>query len=338
MSHSSDSDIANSHSSDQSLDKLAQQKAQKERAAVEHAQTLNLLAKLPHSYSADRHTRQALPAPYGLLGLGEGSLAAQLLQSLIGNSFTRTGTQFVLFSPDAEAEANVYAELAEVAGASVCGISTGKNTDSVISTAALIPSGALSTYHYLQYVAYATGKVAEAEAAEALLSQVAASCDPQRQDDNPARQLAWQLWDRVPLLLASTDAEALPVAWQALLARIGKSLSIAALGDPLPLVTGAFEAQHEKGDGRLAIILGDSDSRLQLAREVLESRIDEVVHLPYLTLENAVDSETTPLYAQQLAMWYLGAWVAAYLAERYQQSAGDPPMLAKVQQELANSD
>lgn len=102
-------------------------------------------------------------------------------------------------------------------------------------------------------------------------------------------------------------------------------------GDPLPVVTGAFEAQHEHGDGRIALLLGDLDPALELSREVLETRIDEVVHLP-------VPGDTESAYAGQLALWYFGAWVAAYLAERYGLQAGDLSVLARAQAVLAGEE
>jgi len=120
----------------------------------------------------------------------------------------------------------------------------------------------------------------------------------------------------------------LPQAWQTLLARIGKTLSIPVMGDPLPFVTGAFEAQHEKGDGKIALILGDADPALMVAREILDSRIDEVVHVPYF---QGVEGG----YAAQLGLWYFGAWVAAYLAERYEQSPSDLAILRRAQAVLS---
>ncbi|MFD1729928.1 SIS domain-containing protein [Deinococcus malanensis] len=135
----------------------------------------------------------------------------------------------------------------------------------------------------------------------------------------------------MPLLLAAPDADALPHAWQALLARVGKTLAIPVLGDPLPVVSSAFEAQHEKGDAKVAVLLGDPDPALLLTREILETRVDEVIHVAYL--EGAASS-----YAAQLALWYFGAWVAAYLAERYNTDPADPAVLGLAQAVLSGED
>lgn len=284
-----------------------------------------LLENLPASYGGS--TRQEA-SPYAVVGVGEGTLAAELLRTLVGSNFAHSGTQFVFFSPDAADLARQYAELAEVAGAGVRRIATGGQAADLD---ALVPGGVLATYHFAQAVAYASGHAEEAQAADLALSALAARCAPHVQEQNPARDLAWSLWGRMPLLLAAPEAAALPHAWQALFARTAKTLALPVLGDALPLVTGAFEAQHEQGDGRLALLLGDVDAALSVAREVLDSRIDEVIHVPY-------PQGTQADYAGQLTLWYFGAWVAAYLAERYGQSPADPPMLARAQAVLTGEE
>lgn len=281
-----------------------------------------LLARLPGSYAGPTRAEEG---PYAIVGVGEATLAVQLVETLVAVNFTRTGTQFVLDSADAGDAARTFAELAEVAGAKVRRVSTGGSASEID---VLVPGGPLATYHFAQFLAHATGHGDQAQAADALLTDLAYRCAPGVEQDNPARDLAWSLWGRTPLLLAAPDAEALPQAWQTLLARIGKTLSIPVMGDPLPFVTGAFEAQHEKGDGKIALILGDADPALLVAREILESRIDEVVHVPYF-------QEEVGGYAAQLGLWYFGAWVAAYLAERYEQSPNDLPILRRAQAVLS---
>ena len=285
---------------------------------------LTLLETLPGSYAGPARPDEA---PYGLVGVGEGALASAIAQTLIASSLTRGGTQFVLGSPDASALATDYADLAVVAGANARRVATGGTPEEID---VLVPGGPLATYHFAQFVAHASGHSDEAVAADALLGDLAARCAPHVTENNPARDLAWSLWGRTPLLLAAPEAEALPHAWQHLLARTGKTLSIPVLGDPLPFVTGAFEAQHEKGDARVALILGDADDTLMLAREILESRIDEIIHVPYP--DGAVG------YPATLALWYFGAWVAAYLAERYEVEPGDLPVLGRAQGVMSGED
>lgn len=284
-----------------------------------------LLLALPGRYAGPTRPEAA---PYALVGVGEGTLAAHLCAAFAPLSLARGGTQFVLSSPDAQAAATDYADLATVAGAAVRRVGTGGAPEEID---VLVPGGPLATYHFAQYVAHATGHADQAADADALLSDLAARCAPEITENNPARDLAWSLWSRTPLLLAAPDAEALPHAWQSLLSRTGKTLAVPVLGDPLPVVTGAFEAQHEKGDAKIAVLLGDPDPALHLTREVLESRIDEVVYVPYPAGAEAG-------YAGQLALWYFGAWVAAYLAERHAVSADDSPVLARAQAVLSGED
>lgn len=287
---------------------------------------LSLLERLPGSYAGQT---QPEPGPHGLIGVGEGTLSAHLAATLVPLTLTRGGTQFVVSSADAADAARDYADLAEVAGAVVRRISTGGSPDDVD---VLVPGGVATTYHAAQYLAHAAGHADQAGDAELLLANLRDRCAPHVEEGNPARDLAWTLWGRTPLLLAAPEADALPHAWQSLLARVGKTLAVPVLGSPLALVTGAFEAQHEKGDAKVALLLGDPDPALGLAREVLESRIDEVLHVPY---PEGVSPEQPAGYAAQLALWYFGAWVAAYLAERYGVDPADSPVLARAQAVLA---
>ncbi|MFC6591055.1 SIS domain-containing protein [Deinococcus lacus] len=280
---------------------------------------LTQLEQLPGSYAGPTRPEAA---PYGVVGAGEGVLAAALAQTLIPGNLTHSGTQFVVSSTDAQPLAQDYASLAEVAGAQVRRIGVGTAAGDMD---ALVPGGVGGTYHAAQLLAYASGHQAEAEEAERLLTEIRERCQPSVTENNPARDLAWTLWNRTPLLLASADAEALLQAWQSLLARVGKTLAVPVVGDPLVVLTGAFEARHEKGDAKVGLLLGDLDPALDISREVLESRVDEVHHLPYPA------SNLASAYPQQLALWYLGAWVAAYLAECYGTPPEDSPVLRRAQ-------
>lgn len=287
----------------------------------------SLLLALPGSYSGPVQVQQA---PYGAVGTGEGTLAALLAQPLIAASLSTGGTQFVLGSPDSAPLSLEYVALAEAAGAQVRRVATGGDAEHIDT---LIPGGVTATYHGAQYLAYASGHAAEAQEADRLLATLAASCAGEDTEGNPARELAWRLHGRTPLLLADEGSEGLVLAWQNLLARTGKSYSVPVLGDPLPVLSGMFEAQHEQGDAKVGLILGDLSPRLDVGREIMESRVDEVIHLPFPepSAESGADSD----YAPGLALWYLGAWTALYLAEIAGQSPEDSPMLHRAQAELS---
>ena len=293
------------------------------------------LSRLPGSYQGpDFQGSGGLPtAPYGLLGLGETSLAARICEDFAQTGLTRSGTQLLLSSPETLAAADDFAALAEVGGIEVLRVGAGEGRRFDLDTLAyLAPGGVLSTYHLAQYVAYATGHAEEARQAEALISELRDRCAPEVGDSNPARALAWSLWGRAPLLLAPAGEGVLIEAWQGLLARVGKVLSIPVEHEPLYTLTGAFEAHHERGDGRLALILGEEDAEMAMCREILETRIDEVALIGYpLGAEGAAAGDrVSGGYAGTLALWYFGAWVAAYLAEREGASPEDSPALVQV--------
>ncbi|PYE53361.1 SIS domain-containing protein [Deinococcus yavapaiensis] len=264
---------------------------------------------------------EAYPAqdgPFGVIGLGEGALAAELLQSLVDRRLTREGTQFVLTSTEWEASAEDYMRLAEVSGAKALRFGGGE----LDKLAGLVERGVTATYHFAQRVAYATGHADEAQEAERLLAGVRDRCVPEVQEGNPARDLAWSLWTRTPLLLAPDQDAFLVWAWQLALARVGKSLSVPVERDALYILTGAFEARHESGDNRVALILGEEDDEMAIAREVLQTRVDEVIFVPY--------PEGVGGYSGGLATWYFALWVAFYLAERYGVSPEDASPLREV--------
>ncbi|MFC4452888.1 SIS domain-containing protein [Deinococcus sonorensis] len=278
------------------------------------------LLNLPGSYQGPTTPEQG---PFGLLGLGEAALAAQLCEPFSQVRLSASGTQFVLNSAETQAAADDFAALAEVSEVTVRRVGVGEGRRFALDQLHfLAPGGVSSTYHLAQYLAYATGHAEEAQQAEALLSDLRDRCAPEIEEGNPARDLAWTLWGRAPLLLAPAGEGALVFAWQLLLARIGKVLSVPVEREPLYVLTGAFEAHHERGDGRLALLLGEEDAELRLVREVLETRIDEVVTVPYPGGEEG--------YAGTLALWYFAAWVATYLAEREGTTPDDSPALLQV--------
>ncbi len=284
---------------------------------------MNALLALPGSYQGPL---RAYDGPFGVIGLGEGALAAGLCENLIGRQLTGEGTQFVLASSEARPAAQDYANIAEARGATVVRAGEGD----LAGLAFLVPRGVLGTYTYAQFVAHASGHSEQAAAADALLTDLAARCAPDVTEGNPARDLAWTLWTRVPLLLAPEGEGWLTWAWQHVLARVGKSLALPVERDPLYVLSGAFEARHESGDGRLALILGEEDAELALAREILQTRVDEVQLIPYPGGE--------PGYAGSLALWYLGLWTAAYLAERYSVAPDDTGVLREAMRGLSEAE
>lgn len=284
---------------------------------------LAALADLPGSYDGPTGLRRA---PYGLLAFGESAALSRVLVSWVDAPVVAKGTQFLLASGFDFGELAPLKLSAELAGAEpiVLGF------DAYEPTLRVAP-GPLSTYTYLCYLAHATGHAAALAEAEAQLALLRDGLNPQVETaQNPAKALAWALWNRVPLLLAGRADAALPDLLQRVLARVGKSLAVSLAEHPLEVVTGALEGNHQLGDDLVAVILGAEDAEMALAREVLGSRVAQVeqLALPFA----GVGGEVADPGARALVIWYAAMWVAVYLALLHQLSPGDSPVYQAVLQ------
>ena len=306
-----------------------------ERFDLDSTKLAQTLEALPRSYAGPT---RALPAPYGVIGFGEGAWAAEVSRAWIDAAIVANGgTQFVLLGGLDFGEADAGMILAEAAGSSLyrMGVGTKESratrdekgltlrlTEEFENLEQLIPFSPLSSYSYLQALSYACGRAKSAEAAECVLEELLTRCKTDvHSDTNPAKQLAWKLWTRTPILLAGSKFQSQIWAWQVLLSRIAKSISIPIERNPLTVIASGFEARHETGDSLVALLLGGSDEALAFMQEVLESRVDEVIQIP---------APNTELYAQQLGLWYFGAWVSLYLALLYGQDPKDSVALKEL--------
>lgn len=289
--------------------------------------TLNLarqLEELPHSY--DGATR-ALAAPFGVIGFGEGALAAEFSRTFIDEAVTLSGTQFVLAGGFDFGAVDAACVIAEAAGAKVFRMGLGRSSVVSLSDDELsyslddspdneprddffpVLSGSFSTYTYAQALAYLTNHLDTAERADETLATLRDQCKTEVEtSSNPAKQLAWSLWTRTALLLPSSGFAAQGWAWQLSLSRLGKSLSIPVAYNALEILASGFEARHESGDALVALLLGGQDEGLAVAREILETRVDEIIEVPAASPE---------AYAANLGLWYLSCWVGLYLALLY---------------------
>ena len=272
------------------------------------------LLELPGSYTGPQ---TQMDAPYSGVAYGEASLALALCEEWVTLELGKTGTQFVLSSGLDFGEAQEFTNLSEIREVNVKRVGLAATLGDL---SFMVARGPLSTYTYAQYLAHATGHSADAVNADAALQDLAQRCRIEiPTEDNPAKKLAWTLWTRTPLLLASRDYLALTWGWQELLARIGKSMSFALTHSPLLLLSGGFEARHETGDERVAVLLGPMDAEMILAREILGTRVDEALEVPF--------PDGLEGYAGQMYLWSLGAWTAFYLALAYGQDPADSPVL-----------
>jgi Phosphoglucose isomerase N-terminal domain/Bacterial phospho-glucose isomerase C-terminal SIS domain len=283
-----------------------------ERYEIDSTLIARELEALPGSYAG---SQRALPGPYGIVGFGEGAWPAEFARAWIDQTVVSDGTQFVLAGGLDFGEAEVAAILAEASGSTpyrigqVALTAQDQDSDEDFGVDQIVPASSLSTYTYLQSIAYATNHASSAEAADHLLRELCAQYKTDvHTNDNPAKRLAWSLWTRTPLLLAPPEFSGQVWAWHLSIARIGKSMSIPLERNPLTVLSSGFEARHEAGDLLVALVLGGLDESMGIAKEMLESRVDEVI---------AVDAQPGEPYASGLGLWYLGAWVGFYLAILY---------------------
>lgn len=262
------------------------------------------LETLPGSYEGPDGLRTD---PYGLTAFGEASGVEGLVRSWIDAPVVVRGTQFVLAGGFEFGDLGPLALHLETSGAEV--VTLGRHLH---QPTLRVEPGPLAPYTYAAYLAHATGHPEALEAAEAAMRVVRDRSRPGVPvAENPAKALAWALWGRVPLVLAPRRLGGLPALFQRLLGRVGKSLAIALPAHPLEVVAGAFEAHHPYGDDVVALRVGGEDRELELAQEVLATRVAQVEELELGAFGASPPEDPA---AEALALWYAGAWVAAYLA------------------------
>ena len=282
---------------------------------------LGALGSLPGSYDGP-DGRQ--PDPYGLIAFGEAAALAEVVSPWIDARVAPAGTQFLLAAGFDFGEVATLRISLEIGGAKplVVGADAYEPDFNV-------PPGSLSTYTYLSYLAYATGHadaLAEAEhAMRRLLERVVPDVPT---DTNPAKTLAWSLWNRVPLLLSGRSGTGLQMLVQQTFARVGKSLTLTAGPHAIGFVAGAFEAKHRLGDDVVGLVVGPQNDETALAREILATRVAQIEHLEP---PDDIPLPADPV-AAALVRWYHATWIAAYLARLHEQDAAEADVYRAVRE------
>ncbi len=279
------------------------------------------LAALPGSYDGP-DGRQ--PEPYGVMAFGETSVLPPVLSSWIDAPLVATGTQFLLTSGFDFGEVAALRLTTELSGARPVVLG-----DAVFEPSYRVAGGVLSPYVHLSYLANATGHGSALAAADAAMRELVTRCGPHVPTElNPAKTVAWTLWNRVPLLLSSRSRACLQPLVQQVLARVAKSLAIPTGEHPAGVVSGAFEARHRLGDDLVGLVLGPEDRELALVREVLGTRVAQVESL-YAHAGELVSELEDPV-AEALVLWFLSVWAAAYLALLHRLDPGDHDVYQRV--------
>lgn len=275
------------------------------RLQTEGREFFSRLFALPDSYDGPDGLREE---PYGLVAYGEASSLSAVFKDWIDAPIVLSGTQFLFAGGFNYGDAAPLKISAELAGAQVVMLGHGVHEPNVT-----IPPDPLSFYTYASYLAYATGHKDDLADANRVMRDLREHLRPEVETGhNPAKTLAWQLWNRVPILLANKRQSGLVDLIQRVFARVGKSLVIPTGEHPLEMLSGALEGRHQLGDDMVGLVLGHEDEEVALGIELLETRVAQIerLSLPFS------DIGTTPKdsAAYSLVVWYLGVWVAGYLA------------------------
>jgi hypothetical protein len=164
---------------------------------------------------------------------------------------------------------------------------------------------AFAPYSVARYLAFATGRPEAGERLAAVLRSIAAAAHPAAPSEtNPAKRLAWALWQRVPLLIGDVAVQHLV---QQVFALVGKAFAVPAGVAPTLLAATAFEGRHALADDLVALLLEPGDATLH---EVLATRVAQVEALHHGT--PWFPESTGDAVIDALALWYAATWVAAY--------------------------
>ncbi len=270
---------------------------------------LDRLAALPDAYGGPDGER---PAPHGLDAAGAAAVLEPVVADWFDGRLTPRGTQFFVAGGfEDPAELAVRRSAVEAAGAAVVVIGAEDEGDETALRDVRLPDDALAPFHLVRYLAYASGHAEAGERLVAALRQVAAGADPARPTaENPAKALAWALWQRVPLLVSDrTGAPAQGLVQQAF-ARVGKSLAIPAGAHGTLVASAAFEARHALADDLVALVLGRLGQETELIEEVLTTRVAQVERLAFG--DGWLPPADADPVVDAVVLWYAATWVAAY--------------------------
>ena len=294
-------------------------------SAADESGFLARLWSLPGSYDGPDGRRAE---PYGLIGFGEAAPLSRALQGWVDAPLVVSGTQFMLASGFDYGELGTLKLNTEMTQAEVV----------VLGYAAYQPNlhverDVLSPYTYASYLAHATGHSDALEQAERVMASLRDRLGPEvHTDDNPAKALAWTLWNRVPLIVSSRADRGLPGLLQGTFARVGKLLALTAGEHPLGVLSGAFEGRHVLGDDVVALIAGLEDEEMRLSQEILDTRVAQVerLSLPFGSANNSVGEAVADPGARALLLWYASLFVAAYVAMLHGLSPEDSSVYSEV--------
>ena len=275
------------------------------RLQTEGREFFSQLFALPDAYDGPDGLREE---PYGLMAYGEASSLSHVFKDWVDAPIVLSGTQFLFAGGFDYGDAAPLKISAELAGAQVVMLGHGVHEPNLTVT-----PDPFSFYSYASYLAYATGHKDDLAEANTIMRSLREQMRPEVETErNPAKTLAWQLWNRVPILLTNKRQAGLSDLVQRVFARVGKTLAIPTGEHPLEMLSGALEGRHQLGDDMVGLILGHEDEEVALGIELLETRVAQIerLSLPFADLGSAPKDSG----AYSLIVWYMSVWVAGYLA------------------------
>jgi len=273
------------------------------------------LAALPGAYQGPD---AACAPPFGLDASGPATALLPVVAAWTDARLVGHGTQFLVDEGfDAQADLALRGVAAEAADPAVVWIVHGdeeaeQGTDLDVRTAVVrLPAGPFAPFHQARFLAFATGRPDTGERLARALRAVADAADPSRDTAvNPAKTLAWALWQRVPLLVSDPAGAPAQVLVQQAFARVGKTLAIASGPHGALVAAAAFEGRHPLADDLVALVLGHRGRETDLVEEVLATRVAQVERLAFD--DGWLPAADGDPVVDALVLWYAALWVAAY--------------------------
>lgn len=276
---------------------------------------LDALARFPgRPAAADRHHR----APIGFEATGPAAVLTALVAPWVDGRWAPGGTQLLVDGGFAGDEVAAWRVAAEAAGSDTYVIGPADEGDAAAAFGLAsaepdlrLDDGPLAAFEVLRVLAHATGRGAALGGFGDALAAVATACaSTVPTDANPAKTLAWRLYQRVPLLVTARGGAALQGWVQQVFARVGQALAVPTGEHPALVAAAALEARHALGDDLVALVLGHEDAETELVAELLATRVAQVERL-VLGRDGWPTATGDPVLDAALVA-YAATWVAAY--------------------------
>ncbi|HUR17019.1 MAG TPA: bifunctional phosphoglucose/phosphomannose isomerase [Candidatus Limnocylindrales bacterium] len=175
---------------------------------------------------------------------------------------------------------------------------------------------------------------AEIEAAVAAADAVAASCGPEKPtESNLAKQIAWSVLDRLPIIEGSGFLAAVARRWKTQLNENSNSIAVAEeLPEAMHNTVVGYDQPDALRDHQYVLFLkGDADHARNAARAALSVELLDAVSIAHQTVVIEGDGRL----AQAVTAISLGDYVSCYLGLLYGMDPSATPVLTHVKQRMA---